>query len=77
MHIDSSIDEPNAWIMDMKNYQQHNLHLVVNGQSQWCSLIQATQPCDNCLRQSQVVSLQPPLPLSMPKGCGQHCSPFS
>jgi len=52
MHIDSSIVEPNAWIMDTENYQQHNLHLVINGQSQWCSLIQATQPCDNCLRQS-------------------------
>jgi hypothetical protein len=49
MHIDSSIVEPNAWIMDTENYQQHNLHLVVNGQSQWCSLIQAAQPCDNCL----------------------------
>jgi hypothetical protein len=43
MHIDSSIDEPNASIMNMKNYRQHNLHLVVNGQSQWCSLIQAAQ----------------------------------
>jgi superfamily II DNA helicase RecQ len=39
MHIDSSFDEPNVWIMDTENYQQHNLHIVVDGQSQLCSLI--------------------------------------
>ncbi len=53
--------------MDMVNCQRHNLHLLVDGQSQWCSLILAAQPCDNCLQQSQVVSLQPPLPLPMLK----------
>jgi hypothetical protein len=63
MHIYSSFAKPNAWIME--NCQRHNLHLTVDGQSQWCNLIPATQPCDNCLWQSQVVSLQPPLPLSM------------
>jgi superfamily II DNA helicase RecQ len=76
MHIDSSFAKPNAWIMDTKIYRRHNLHLAIDGQSQWCSLIPAAQPCDNCLQQSQVVSLQPPLPLPMLKG-GQQCSPLS
>jgi hypothetical protein len=67
MHIDSSFVEPNAWIMDTKNCWRHNLHLTIDGQSQWCSLIPAAQPWDNCLQQSQVVSLQPPLPLPMLK----------
>jgi hypothetical protein len=49
MHIDSSFAEPKAWIMDMDNCQRHNLHLVVDGQSQRCSLILAAQPCDKCL----------------------------
>jgi hypothetical protein len=65
MHIYSSFVEPNAWIMDTENYQWHNLHLVVDGQSQQCSLIPVAQSCDNCLWQAQVVSLQPPLPLPM------------
>jgi len=43
MHIDSSFVEPNVWIMDTDNYQQHNLHLVVDGQSQWYSLIPVAQ----------------------------------
>ncbi|CAK9861267.1 unnamed protein product [Sphagnum jensenii] len=50
LHIDLSFAEPNVWITDAENYQRHNLHLVVDGQSQWCSLIPAAQPCDNCLR---------------------------
>jgi superfamily II DNA helicase RecQ len=50
MHIDSSFIEPNAWIMDMENYQWHNLHLVVDGQSQRCNLIPIAQPCNICLR---------------------------
>jgi superfamily II DNA helicase RecQ len=49
MHIDSSFAKPNVWIMDTKNCRQHNLHLAIDGQSQWCSLIPAAQPCDNCL----------------------------
>jgi hypothetical protein len=62
LHINSSFVKPNTWIMDTKNYRQHNFHLVVDGQSQWCSLILAAQPCDNCLWQSRAVSLQPRLP---------------
>jgi hypothetical protein len=65
MHINSSFAEPNAWIMDMENCRRHNLHLAVDGQSQRCSLIPATQPCDNCLRQSRAVPLQHPRPLLM------------
>jgi hypothetical protein len=65
MHIDSSFIKPNVWNMDMENHRWHNLHLLVDGQSQWWSLIPVRQPCDNCLWQSQVVSLQPPLPLPM------------
>ncbi len=65
VHIDSSFAEPNAWIMDMKDYRQHNLHLVIDGQSQWCSIILIAQPRNNCLQHSQVVSLQPPFPLPM------------
>jgi superfamily II DNA helicase RecQ len=52
LHIDSSFAEPNVWIMDIENYQWHNLHLAVDCQSQWCSLIPTAQPCDNYLRQS-------------------------
>jgi superfamily II DNA helicase RecQ len=60
LHIDSSFVEPNAWIMDKENCRRHSLHLAVDGQSQRCNLIPAAQPCDNCLRQSRVVSLEPP-----------------
>ncbi len=60
LHIDSSFVEPNAWIVDMENCRQHNLHLAVDGQSQRCSLIPAARPCDNCVRQSRATSLQPP-----------------
>jgi hypothetical protein len=76
MHIDSSFVEANAWIMDTKNCQWHNLHLAIDGQSLWCSLISIAQPCNNYLQQLQVVSLQPPLPLPMLR-CRQQCSPFS
>ncbi len=65
MHYNSSFVEPKAWIMDMKSCWRHNLHLAIDGQSQQWSLIPTAQPCDNCLWQSQVVSLQPPLPLMM------------
>jgi len=65
LHINLSFIEPNAWITDTENCRQHNLHLDVDGQSQRCSLIPAAQPCDNCLRQSRTLSLQPPLPLPM------------
>ncbi len=41
LHINSSFVEPNAWIVDMENCRRHNLHLVVDGQSQRCSLILA------------------------------------
>jgi hypothetical protein len=51
--------------MDTEVCQWHNLHLAIDGQSQWCSLIPTAQSCNNCLWQSQVMSLQPPLPLSM------------
>jgi hypothetical protein len=53
--------------MDTKDYRRHNLHLVIDGQSQWCSIIPAAQPHDNCLQQTQLVSLQPPFPLPMLK----------
>jgi len=43
MQIDSSFAEPNAWIMDTKNHRWHNLHLVVDGECQWCNLILTTQ----------------------------------
>ncbi len=52
--------EPNVWITDMESCRRHNLHLTIDGQSQWCSLIFAAQPCDNCLRQSRAVSQQTP-----------------
>jgi superfamily II DNA helicase RecQ len=60
LHIDSSFAEPNAWILDIENCRRHNLHLAMDGQSQWCNLIPAAQPCGNCLRQSRAVSRQPP-----------------
>jgi superfamily II DNA helicase RecQ len=60
LHIDSLFVQPNAWITDMENYRRHSLHLAVDGQSQRCNLIPAAQPCDNCLRQSRAVSLEPP-----------------
>jgi len=62
LHLNSSFAEPNIWITDMENCRRHNLHLVVDGQSQRCSLIPAAQPCDNCLRQSRAVSQQLPPP---------------
>ncbi len=37
----------------------------MDGQSQRCNLIPAAQLCDNCLRQSRAVSLEPPPPLPM------------
>jgi superfamily II DNA helicase RecQ len=46
LHLNSSFVEPNVWIMDTENCRRHNLHLVVDGQSQRCSLIPAAQPCD-------------------------------
>jgi hypothetical protein len=39
MQIESSFVEPNAWIMDTEVCQRHNLHLAIDDQSQWCSLI--------------------------------------
>jgi len=60
VHLDSSFVEPNVWIMDTENCRRHNLHLAVDGQSQRCNLVPAAQPCDNCLRQSRVVSEQRP-----------------
>jgi len=65
LHIDSLFVEPNAWITDTENCQRHNLHLAMDGQSQQCNLIPAAQPCDNCVRQSRAVSLEPPPPLPM------------
>jgi hypothetical protein len=59
LHVDSSFAEPTTWFMDMENCQRHNLHLVVDGQSQWRSLIPVAQPCNICLWQSRNVSLQP------------------
>ncbi len=52
LHLDSSFVEPNVWITDKENGRCHDVHLAVDGQSQWCSLIPTAQPCDNCLRQS-------------------------
>jgi hypothetical protein len=49
MHIDSSFIEPNIWIIDMENCWWHTLHLAIDRQSQWHSLIPGAQPCNNCL----------------------------
>jgi len=65
LHIDSSFVQPNAWITDTENYRRHNFHLAVDGQSQRCNLIPTAQLCDNCVRQSRAVSLEPPPPLPM------------
>jgi hypothetical protein len=66
LHIDLSFIGPNAWNMDIENYRCHNLHLDVDGQSQWCSLIPVARPCDNCLRQSRRCHCNPPPPFSLP-----------
>jgi len=63
LHLDSSFIEPNVWITNTKNCRRHDLHLVVDGEFQWCSLIPAAQRCDNCLRRSRAVSQEPPSPL--------------
>ncbi len=65
MHLDSSFAEPNAWIVDTETCRRHNLHLVVDGQAQRCSIVPTAQPCDNCLHQSRAVSGKTPPPFPM------------
>jgi len=65
MHIDPSFVEPNAWIMDTNNCRRHGLHMFVDGQPQWCSLIPRIEPCDNCFRHLRTMSPQPPTPMLM------------
>ncbi len=76
LHIDSSFVEPNVWITDTENCRRHNFHLAVDGQSQRCNLIPTTQSCDNCVRQSRAVSLEPPHHCRC-LGCERQCSPPS
>ncbi len=76
MHIHSSFAKPNTWITDTENCRWHNLHMDVDGQSQWCSLIPAARPCDNCLQQSRAMSLQPPPPIAGAQGAGDGAHLF-
>ncbi|CAK9868449.1 unnamed protein product [Sphagnum jensenii] len=75
MHLDSSFAKPDAWIVDTETCRRHDLHLVVDGQAQRCSIIPAAQPCDNYLCQSRAVFGQPP-PILDAQGAGNDARLF-